>query len=65
MENRIIELEKRILFLDHQIEELNEALIYQGKVIEELKIQLKNFNDQLQSGSLVRKLEDEEPPPHY
>ena len=65
MENRIIELEKKVTFMDHKLEELNEVILHQSKVIDELKSQLHNFSDQLQSGDLMRKLEDEEPPPHY
>lgn len=65
MENKIIELEKRIAFMEQNIEELNEVTADQSKIINDLKSQLKSVNDQIQSGSLVRKLEDEEPPPHY
>mgnify|MGYP000672236167 CR=1 FL=1 len=65
MENRIIELEKRVAFIDQRLEELNEVIFDQTKTSDELKNQLQYLNDQLQRGELVRKLEDEEPPPHY
>jgi len=65
MQDPIIELEKKIAFIDHKVEELNEVIIDQAKTIEELKNQIKIFQDQLDSDELVRKIEDEEPPPHY
>ena len=65
MEDRIIELEKKITFIDHKLEELNEVIFSQTKVINELKTRISGLNDQLQSGALVRKIEDEDPPPHY
>jgi len=65
MEKRIIELEKKVTFMDHKLDELNEVIIDQSKTINELKSQLTKVNDQISSGDLVRRLEDEEPPPHY
>ena len=65
MEKRIIELEKKVTFMDQRLEELNEVIIDQSKTIDELKSQLTNMNDQISSGDLVRKIEDEELPPHY
>jgi len=65
MENRIIELEKKVAFMDYKLEELNEVVVHQSNIIEELKIRLKDLSDQSQGGTLVRKLEDEDPPPHY
>ncbi len=65
MEKRIIELEKKVTFMDQRLEELNEVIIDQSKTIDELKSQLTNMNDQISSGDLVRKIEDEDPPPHY
>ena len=65
MEKRIIELEKKVTFMDQKLEELNEVIIDQSKTIDKLKSQLTNMNDQISSGDLVRKLEDEDPPPHY
>jgi uncharacterized coiled-coil protein SlyX len=65
MESRIIELEKKITFLDHKLEELNEVIIHQSKVMDDLKNRLHDLSDQFQSGEPARKIEDEEPPPHY
>ena len=65
MKEKIIELEKRIAFMDDKLEELNEVICDQSKVIDELKGRLEGLKDQVQSGALVRKIEDEDPPPHY
>ena len=65
MEKRIIGLEKKVSFQDQMIEELNGALAHQQKRIDALEKQLKNFHEQLTSEDLVRKPQDEDPPPHY
>jgi len=65
MEKRLIEIEKRIAFQDNAIAELNLAIIEQQKHIKALETQLKNFKDQVSAGDLVKKQEDETPPPHY
>ena len=66
MEQRIIELEKRLTFQAHMIEELNAELILQQKRIGLLEKQLKSVMDQVRSGGgVVKDLQDEEPPPHY
>ena len=61
----IAELEKKISFQEHSIEELNEIVTDQQIRIDHLEKQLKNFHEQLASGDIVKKIEDEEPPPHY
>ena len=66
MEKRIIELEKRLTFQQHLIEELNAELIIQQKRADLLEKQLKNIAEQVRSGGgVVKDLQDEEPPPHY
>lgn len=65
MEDKIIDLQKKVAFMEHKLEELNEVVVDQAQVIEELKNRLKDLGDQLQSGPPVRKLEDEDLPPHY
>jgi len=65
MEKRLIEIEKRIAFQDNAIAELNLAIIAQQKHIKALETQLKSFKDQVSAGDLVKKQEDETPPPHY
>ncbi len=65
MEDKIIELQKKVAFMEHKLDELNEVIFDQTKVIEGLKSRLDGLSDQMQSGDLVRKIEDEEVPPHY
>ncbi len=65
MEKRIIELEKKVTFMDQRLEELNEVIVDQSKAINELKSQLTTVNDQISSGDLMRRPQDEDPPPHY
>ena len=48
-ENRIFEIEKRLAYLERFIEELNEVVINQDRIIEALKseiIELKNKDEQ-------------------
>jgi len=65
MDKRLVEIEKRIAFQERAIAELNEALIGQQKLIKILEMQLKIFKDKAIDADLVKKLEDETPPPHY
>ncbi len=66
MEARIIELEKKILYQDRTIEELSQEVADQQKQIANLERSLKLIKAQLESGGdLVKKIEDEVPPPHY
>lgn len=65
MEERIIELEKKISFQEHMIEELNGVVIDQQKKLDELERVLRQLYQQFESGELVKKQEEEEPPPHY
>lgn len=65
MEERIIELEKKVAYQEHMIEELNEALVLQQKNITEIEKKFSYFKDNLNSGDFVKKQEDEDIPPHY
>ncbi len=65
MEKRIIELEKKTAFQDQMLEELNEVIIAQQKQIGEIEKQFAFLKDHLMSGDLVKKQEEENPPPHY
>jgi len=64
-EKRIIELEKRVAFQDQTIEELNQAVLDLQKTIENTTKEVNVLKMQNSNEELVRKLEDEEPPPHY
>ena len=65
MENKIIELEKKISFQEHTLAELKDVLLDQEKRIKELEGQIRYLKEQGAQESLVRDIEDEEPPPHY
>ncbi|MGE0267354.1 MAG: SlyX family protein [Candidatus Omnitrophota bacterium] len=65
IEARIIELEKRVAFLDHSVEELIEVITDQKKLIDSLQVKLDRLNNQLSGDSLVRPLDEEDKPPHY
>lgn len=65
MEKRIIELEKRVAYLDVQIEELTDIINDQQGIIKEIKKQLQILVDKFDNEQLVKPMEDETPPPHY
>ncbi|MBU0468055.1 MAG: SlyX family protein [Candidatus Omnitrophica bacterium] len=65
MEDRIIELEKKISFLEHAFEELQDVVFDQQKKIDDLEHRSDAFKEQLKNESLIKNYEDEEPPPHY
>ncbi|MBU1043600.1 MAG: SlyX family protein [Candidatus Omnitrophica bacterium] len=65
MERRIIELEKKAAFQEHEIKELSQALMQHHKEIEALKTIVSLMKDKNESGSLVKDLDQEDLPPHY
>jgi len=65
VEKHIVDLEKRIAFQDAAIEELTAVTAEQFKRIEALERKLQLLKDKIESGDLVKKREDEEPPPHW
>jgi SlyX protein len=68
LEERICNLEMKLSFQDDTIEQLNNAVIDQQKVVEDQKIQLTfliNRIKTMQVGSNMASESDETPPPHY
>jgi len=68
LEERICNLEMKLSFQDDTIEQLNNAVIEQQKVIEDQKVQLTfliNRIKSLQVGGNMASEADETPPPHY
>ncbi|HQP91622.1 MAG TPA: SlyX family protein [Candidatus Omnitrophota bacterium] len=65
MDKRLIEIEKKISFQEHTIADLNKAIIDQQKQIRTLEAQIKHLKEQVTGPDLVKKQEDETPPPHY
>lgn len=64
-DHRLEVLETRIAFQDRTIEELNQALTAQWKIIDQLSKTLATLEEQVRSGSYIADPETEQPPPHY
>ena len=65
MDQRIIELEKRISFQEIEIAELKSSLNEHYELIKTLTSELNVLRKKLESEQLVRDIKDEEPPPHF
>lgn len=67
MENRITDLEIRITHQEAAMEEMNDVLLSQHKLILDLRDELAHLKRQLRdmSAGNVASLADETPPPHY
>lgn len=66
MENRVIELETKISYQEHLLQELNDVIASQQQQIDRLEKELQRIREHLKgdSGQLARPGE-EAPPPHY
>lgn len=67
MDNRLTELEIQLTHQQRQVDELNELVYRQQRIIASLSAQLGHIKEQLQMvlPSLVKEPEEETPPPHY
>jgi SlyX protein len=67
LENRIIELETRLSYQDHVIQELNEVVVRQQDQIDSLIRDGRRIREHLkeQNQTEVPRPEEEAPPPHY
>lgn len=67
MEERLIELETRLAFQDHVVQELNDVVVRQQREIDDLRREIEMLSNQLKTlaPSLVENRSDEPPPPHY
>lgn len=65
MEQRIIEMEKRMAFQEQTIEDLEQAVTDQQKQIEGLQEQLKIVLFRIADEDFVKPQSEEEKPPHY
>ena len=67
MENRIIELETKISYQEHIIQELNDVVTHQQKQIDRLEADMNRVREHLKGGSSSQfaRPEEEVPPPHY
>ena len=68
MDQKIIELEEKLSFLDHTIDELNQVIFRQRQELDEFKDLLKHLSDKIktleESGIESTPVTDERPP-HY
>jgi SlyX protein len=64
-DQRLVDIEKKAAFQEHLLAQLNEALVGQQKQLAVLEARLKAMSEGLDRGDLVKRREDENPPPHY
>ncbi len=62
---RLERLEANVAHLEHQVEQMNQVLIQQDKLVEFLKKQVKRQSDVLESMELERIKANQTKPPHY
>jgi len=67
LENRIIELETKISYQDHLLQELNEVITSQQRQIDRLEKSMRRVLDHLKASqsSGIARPEEDVPPPHY
>jgi len=67
LENRIEELETKIAFQEHLLDELNHALVQQQFDIDKMQVQLRYMANKLKDfqPSNIASQSEETPPPHY
>lgn len=67
MEERLTDLEIHVAHLESTVQELNGVVFHQQQAIDRLEGDLKRLREQLLeiAPSPVKRLEDEEPPPHW
>ena len=64
VENRLIEIETALANQEKFVDDLNEVVIKQGKIIDALIKQMKIIKETMPQ-DLVKPLSEETPPPHY
>ncbi|MFZ7136549.1 SlyX family protein [Avibacterium avium] len=64
---QIAELETKVAFQEHTIEELNQALVEQQFMLEKMQLQLRHLAAKLKDlqPSNIASQAEETPPPHY
>ena len=62
---RIDKLESHLAHLEHQVEQLNEVVIEQGKLLDRLKKETQRQSGILQALELERIRSNVQKPPHY
>lgn len=62
---RIEKLESHVAHLEHQVEQLNEVVIEQGKLLDKLRKEIQRQSGSLQTLELERMKSNVQKPPHY
>lgn len=62
---RLERLESHVAHLEHQVEQLNEVIIGQGKTIERLRKQVQLQSRSLETFEIDRAKANNQKPPHY
>ena len=62
---QIEKLESHVAHLEHQVEQLNEVVISQGKLLERLKKEVQRQSSAMQTMELERIKANVQKPPHY
>ncbi|RMF12999.1 MAG: SlyX family protein [Gammaproteobacteria bacterium] len=67
LEETVSDLQARLAFLDDTVEQLSRAIYQQARELERQARTIRRLEDKLkaQAESMIRKPEDEPPPPHY
>lgn len=65
MPQRLDELERKVSYQDKLLQELNEVVFSLSKRLDQLESRQKTMKDQITNATLVKRQEDETPPPHY
>jgi len=67
VEYRVIELETKVSYQEHLLQELNDVITAQQTQVDGLEKELKRMRDYMrgQQGSGLARPDEEAPPPHY
>ncbi|NCB40539.1 MAG: SlyX family protein [Erysipelotrichia bacterium] len=65
MENRIIEIEKRLVYLEKFVDELNEVIVDQQRQIDRCNKELARLQPKASPSPIDENCQHDEKPPHY
>ncbi len=65
MENELYEIEKRLSYLEKYVDDLNEVIIKQDKLLEALKAEVIELKEKDAQSPLLENRPHLEKPPHY
>lgn len=62
---RIEKLESHVAHLEHQVEQLNDVIVEQGKLLDRIKKEIQRQSNSLETLELERARSNVQKPPHY